>query len=124
MAVLGWALLLSCFPCRPALTDTHSAFGSRTRHTHLRHPARASLRACRLAGTVPTFEAAVAAVEKIRFYAGDVCSRTKMHITVGHVTGGWRGGQEGRWGGLDGAVELCGARVGGAAGVACCRCGG
>ncbi|EFN58810.1 hypothetical protein CHLNCDRAFT_48540 [Chlorella variabilis] len=37
-------------------------------------------------GTVPTFEAAVAAVEKIRFYSGEVRSRSKMHITVGHVT--------------------------------------
>lgn len=43
-----------------------------------------------LAGSVPTFEAAVAAVEKIRFYAGDVRSRSKMHVTVGHTTGGGR----------------------------------
>lgn len=39
------------------------------------------------AGSVPTFEAAVAAVEKIRFFAGEVRSRSKMHVTVGHTTG-------------------------------------
>eukprot|EP00887_Chlorella_sp_A99_P002875 scaffold6.g2875.t1 len=37
-------------------------------------------------GSVPTFESAVAAVEKIRFYAGDVKSRAKMHVTVGPST--------------------------------------
>lgn len=46
---------------------------------------------CVPAGTVPTFEAAVAAVEKIRFYSGEVRSRSKMHITVGHVTGRCKG---------------------------------
>ena len=39
------------------------------------------------AGSVPTFDAAVAAVEKIRFYGGDVRSRSKMHVTVGPATG-------------------------------------
>ena len=39
------------------------------------------------AGSVPTFEAAVAAVERIRFFADDVRSRSKMHVTVGHTTG-------------------------------------
>ncbi|GAB4820810.1 hypothetical protein N2152v2_007856 [Parachlorella kessleri] len=37
-------------------------------------------------GTVPTFEAAVAAVEKVRFFAGDVRSRSKLHVAVGHST--------------------------------------
>ena len=37
-------------------------------------------------GTVPTFTAAVAALEKIRFYTGDLKSRQKLHVTVGHVT--------------------------------------
>ena len=42
---------------------------------------------CAAAGSVPTFEAAVALVEKIRFHAGEVRSHTKMHVTVGHSTG-------------------------------------
>jgi hypothetical protein len=29
----------------------------------------------------------VAAVERIRFFADEVRSRTKMHVTVGHTTG-------------------------------------
>ncbi|KAG2492709.1 hypothetical protein HYH03_009122 [Edaphochlamys debaryana] len=37
-------------------------------------------------GSVPTFRGAVAAVEKIRFYAGRVPSRAKFHVTVGHST--------------------------------------
>nr|ADI46882.1 SelEFf [Volvox carteri f. nagariensis] len=37
-------------------------------------------------GTVPTFTCAVAAVEKIRFYAGRVPSRAKFHVSVGHST--------------------------------------
>ncbi|PSC71534.1 Selenocysteine-specific elongation factor [Micractinium conductrix] len=37
-------------------------------------------------GSVPTFEAAVASVEKIRFYSGELRSRSKMHVTVGHAT--------------------------------------
>ncbi|KAG2429383.1 hypothetical protein HXX76_011148 [Chlamydomonas incerta] len=37
-------------------------------------------------GTVPTFRGAVAAVEKIRFYAGRVPSRAKFHVSVGHAT--------------------------------------
>ncbi|KAG2430703.1 hypothetical protein HYH02_013699 [Chlamydomonas schloesseri] len=37
-------------------------------------------------GTVPTFRGAVAAVEKIRFYAGRVPSRAKFHVSVGHST--------------------------------------
>ncbi|GLC39063.1 hypothetical protein PLESTB_001289600 [Pleodorina starrii] len=37
-------------------------------------------------GTVPTFRGAVAAVEKIRFYAGRVPSRAKFHVAVGHST--------------------------------------
>lgn len=41
------------------------------------------------AGSVPTFESAVAAVEKVRFFAGDVLSRSKLHVTVGHATGRW-----------------------------------
>ena len=37
-------------------------------------------------GTVPTFSAAIAALEKIRFYVGDVRSKQRLHATVGHVT--------------------------------------
>eukprot|EP00955_Chlamydomonas_euryale_P058703 357179-Chlamydomonas_euryale.AAC.2 len=37
-------------------------------------------------GTLTTCCAAVAAVEKIRFFAGDVRSGTKMHINIGHTT--------------------------------------
>eukprot|EP00198_Chlamydomonas_reinhardtii_P007007 XP_001696343.1 selenocysteine-specific elongation factor EF-Sec [Chlamydomonas reinhardtii] len=37
-------------------------------------------------GTVPTFKGAVAAVEKIRFYAGGSAGRAKFHVSVGHST--------------------------------------
>lgn len=37
-------------------------------------------------GTIPTFSAAIAALEKIRFYTGSVKSKQKLHATVGHVT--------------------------------------
>ncbi len=37
-------------------------------------------------GSVPTFRAAVAAVEKIRFHAGALPSRGRVHVTVGHTT--------------------------------------
>lgn len=37
-------------------------------------------------GSVPSFSAAVAHVHKIRFYAGDIKSRSKLHISVGHLT--------------------------------------
>ena len=37
-------------------------------------------------GSVPTFNAAVAAVEKIRFFAGSVASGSKIHINIGHDT--------------------------------------
>ena len=37
-------------------------------------------------GSVPTFRAAIAAVEKIRFHAGALPSRGRVHVTVGHVT--------------------------------------
>jgi len=37
-------------------------------------------------GSVPTFRAAVAAVEKIRFHAGALPSRGRVHVTVGHMT--------------------------------------
>ena len=57
------------------------------------------------AGTVPTFDAAVAAVEKIRFYAGDMGSRAKMHVTVGHTTGGCRCSWLGRQPGEPARVE-------------------
>jgi hypothetical protein len=62
-------------------------------HIHSLHPPKADVRVgvppspARVAGTVPTFEGAVAGVQKIRFYAGDVLSRSKMHVTVGHTTG-------------------------------------
>jgi len=37
-------------------------------------------------GSVPTFRAAIAAVEKIRFHAGALPSRGRVHVTVGHTT--------------------------------------
>lgn len=37
-------------------------------------------------GSVPTFSAAVAAVDKVRFYAGAVPSKQKYHVIVGHAT--------------------------------------
>lgn len=37
-------------------------------------------------GSVPTFSAAVAAIEKIRFFAGEVRSKARMHVSVGHTT--------------------------------------
>ena len=37
-------------------------------------------------GSVPTFNAAVAAVEKIRFFAGNVLTGSKLHINIGHDT--------------------------------------
>ncbi|CAD7700999.1 unnamed protein product [Ostreobium quekettii] len=37
-------------------------------------------------GTVPTFQGAIAWVDKIRFYSGSVKSKSKFHVTVGHST--------------------------------------
>ncbi|KAK9843360.1 hypothetical protein WJX74_010898 [Apatococcus lobatus] len=37
-------------------------------------------------GSLPSFSAAVAAVEKVRFYAAPIHSKAKLHITVGHTT--------------------------------------
>lgn len=37
-------------------------------------------------GSVPTFSAAVAAVDKVRFYSGSVPSKQKYHVIVGHAT--------------------------------------
>lgn len=37
-------------------------------------------------GSVPTFTAAVAALEKIRFYLGDVRTKQRLHVSVGHAT--------------------------------------
>ena len=37
-------------------------------------------------GAVPTFTGAIAAVEKIRFFVGQMPSRLKVHVTVGHQT--------------------------------------
>ncbi|KAF8060496.1 Eefsec [Scenedesmus sp. PABB004] len=37
-------------------------------------------------GAVPTFAAAVAAVDKVRFYAAAVPSRSKFHVSIGHAT--------------------------------------
>lgn len=37
-------------------------------------------------GSVPTFTAAIAALEKIRFYTDSIRSKQKLHATVGHVT--------------------------------------
>ena len=42
-------------------------------------------------GSVPTFRVAVAAVEKIRFHAGALPSRGRVHVTVGHTTQAGRG---------------------------------
>lgn len=37
-------------------------------------------------GTVPTFTAAVASVDKVRFYAGPVPGKAKYHMSIGHAT--------------------------------------
>lgn len=37
-------------------------------------------------GTVPTFSAAVAAIDKVRFYAGAVQGKAKYHLSIGHAT--------------------------------------
>ncbi|KAK9818119.1 hypothetical protein WJX72_007434 [[Myrmecia] bisecta] len=37
-------------------------------------------------GSVPTFTGAIVALEKIRFFAGKVLSKAKLHLTVGHAT--------------------------------------
>ena len=37
-------------------------------------------------GALPTFTGAIAAVDKIRFFVGQVPSRMKVHVTVGHQT--------------------------------------
>ena len=37
-------------------------------------------------GSVPTYNAAIARVEKIRFYPGKVSSKSKLHVIVGHQT--------------------------------------
>eukprot|EP00164_Ancoracysta_twista_P006409 GFYU01008920.1.p1 GENE.GFYU01008920.1~~GFYU01008920.1.p1 ORF type:complete len:551 (-),score=131.98 GFYU01008920.1:16-1668(-) len=37
-------------------------------------------------GTVPTFQSVIACVKKIRFYKGDVLSKQKFHVSIGHVT--------------------------------------
>jgi hypothetical protein len=37
-------------------------------------------------GSVPTFAAAVAAVDKVRFYGAPVPSKAKYHVIVGHAT--------------------------------------
>ncbi|DBA92633.1 TPA: hypothetical protein ACH3X1_002851 [Trebouxia sp. C0004] len=37
-------------------------------------------------GALPTFNSAIAAVDKIRFFVGQMPSRLKVHITVGHQT--------------------------------------
>jgi selenocysteine-specific elongation factor len=37
-------------------------------------------------GSLPTFSAAVAAVDKVRFYGGVVPSKQKYHVIVGHAT--------------------------------------
>lgn len=39
-------------------------------------------------GAVPTYQGALAVVSKVRFYPGDVRSQGKMHVIVGHHTGG------------------------------------
>jgi hypothetical protein len=78
-------------------------------------------------GTVPTFSAAVAQVEKIRFYPGRVQSKSKVHVIVGHQTvmadltffgvpagkgwtaeGGWHVGCLGKVGGGGGGGGLAG----------------
>jgi hypothetical protein len=37
-------------------------------------------------GSVPTFAAAVAAVDKVRFYGGPVPGKAKYHMSIGHAT--------------------------------------
>ena len=37
-------------------------------------------------GSIPTFSGAILAVDKVRFYPGDVKSQSKMHVIVGHQT--------------------------------------
>ena len=37
-------------------------------------------------GSIPTFSGAVAAVDKIRFFVGQMPSRLKVHVTIGHQT--------------------------------------
>ena len=37
-------------------------------------------------GTIPTFQAAVARVKRIRFFRGAVASKAKLHVTLGHAT--------------------------------------
>ena len=37
-------------------------------------------------GALPTFTGAIAAVDKIRFFVGQLPSRMKVHVTVGHQT--------------------------------------
>lgn len=37
-------------------------------------------------GSIPTFSGAIIAVDKVRFYPGEVKSMTKMHVIVGHHT--------------------------------------
>lgn len=36
--------------------------------------------------SIPTFSSAIAAVEKIRFHVGELKTRMKLHVTVGHST--------------------------------------
>lgn len=37
-------------------------------------------------GSIPTFTGAIAAVDKIRFFVGQMPSRLKVHVTIGHQT--------------------------------------
>jgi selenocysteine-specific elongation factor len=37
-------------------------------------------------GSVPTFAAAVAAVDRVRFYGGAIPSKSKYHVIIGHAT--------------------------------------
>ena len=37
-------------------------------------------------GALPLLFAAIVSLEKIRYYTGDVRTKAKFHITVGHVT--------------------------------------
>ncbi|KAK9906478.1 hypothetical protein WJX75_002571 [Coccomyxa subellipsoidea] len=37
-------------------------------------------------GSVPTFTAAIAAVEKVRFFSGALPSKSKVHVSLGHST--------------------------------------
>ena len=37
-------------------------------------------------GSIPTFTSAIAAVDKIRFFVGQMPSRLKVHVTIGHQT--------------------------------------